>query len=216
MLHAKYNGSVIETDGSRKSNLVKLDSYAFGKSEEETVAYEEILVDLPSNMAISCTVLIDENDLSEEEVSKEKDTIRKKVCNGENICNSNDIEKKATSGLIKKKWDRVVREIDIETLIDYNLGTHNCCSVSYRAAATLFDDSINKVVEKVDPTTFNVYGTGVVWSWRNNIVGGSWDLMEISYRSSYKVADISSSEEQNTDSVNSKNGELEDNDKDEL
>jgi len=210
MLRAKYEGTVIETDGSRKLNLIKLDSHAFGKEKGETVAYEEMLVDLPSNMAISCTVLIDENDLSEEEINKEMDIIRANVCDDENVCNDNAIEKKAAKGLIKKKWNKVVERIDIETLVNYNLGKHNCCSVAYKAAATIFDDDISKVMEKVDPTTFNVYGTGVVWSWRNDIIGSSWDLMELSYSSSSKVADISSNKEQGFDYDSSRNEQIED------
>ena len=78
-----------------------------------------------------------------------------------------------------KKWVDIESKFKIESLRkSYNLGSHNCCTVAYRAAATLFDNNVSKLREKVDPTTFNIYGSGVVWN--NYILSSSWSSVELS------------------------------------
>ena len=169
-----------------RGTLFKKTSYAFGKENKKTATYEEPLTELPKNIAISCTALIDENDLCEEEIDVEVDLIKKDVCN-DGFCddiNDDELRQLAKLELIKKKWNGITRTMDFEKLKSpYNLGINNCCTVAYKGAATLFDSNENKVREKVNPKTFNVYGMGVVWS--NYIFASSWGLSESSNSRSY-------------------------------
>jgi hypothetical protein len=189
MLHAKYKGIVVEPDGTKRLNLVRLDSYAFGKANEKTATYEEVLIGLPKNMAMSCTVLRDENDLSEEEINQEVIVIKEEVCN-DGVCN-NDYELKqvAVSEVMKKQWASIKRKMDLEKLKPYNLRKQNCCTVAYKGAATLFGHDENQVKEKVDPQTFNIYGLGVVWS--NPVLASSWLLTGSSRNFKTEPADTS-------------------------
>jgi hypothetical protein len=195
MLNAKYQGTIVEPDGTKRLNLVKVDSYAFGKAAGKTATYEETLVGLPKNMAISCTMLMDENDLPEEKINQKLVVIKKEVCSN-GVCNNSDSELKqaAILSLMTEKWNAITWKMDLEKLNPYNLGKHNCCTVAYKGAATLFEGDEEKVKEKVDPSTFNIYGTGVVWS--NYILASSWILIESSGSAKAESTDASTEIEQ--------------------
>lgn len=166
MLHARHMETVEELDGTKKLSLVRLDSYGFGKINGETAAYEEMLIGLPSNMAVSCTVLTNENDLTEEEINQNLNVIKEELSEEplfDNNDNDYDFKQAAISDLMSKKWNAIKRKMNLEKVYPYDLVKHNCCTVAYKSAATLFDGNQTKIEEKVNPKAFNIYGMGVVW-----------------------------------------------------
>jgi hypothetical protein len=123
-------------------------------------------------------MLFSENDLSKEEIDQELEDTRSKACNNEERCeiSEQDLIYYSKGNLIDKRWDNIEKVMKLETLKPYNLGKHNCCTVTYKAAATLFS-SEKELHTKVDPTTFNIYGSGVVWS--NFVLSSSWSFIEL-------------------------------------
>jgi hypothetical protein len=164
---------VEESDGTKKLLLTRVASYGFGKMDGKTATYEEKLTNLSPKITLSCTKLFDESDLSEEEIKQAQPDNKK---DNSNYNDDNDDRQIIKSILMRKKWNKITETMGEEQLVPYDLGIHNCCSVAYRAAATLFGGDISKVRDKVDPSTYNIYGMGVVWTSR--LIGASWKTGE--------------------------------------
>lgn len=82
--------------------------------------------------------------------------VEKKVVSCVPIIKNTDLT--TESGDIYDKWAGVLRAMDKETDNPYNTFGHNCCTVAYGVVK-----NIKGNLEQIDPSTFNLYGVGIIW-----------------------------------------------------